>query len=80
MHLPRALLDLSSKKDQLRRKFLIFQEMELSDFSTKKFLTFSQKRAFLIFRETVTPKKIIYILENGNHKKIFISGARKIRK
>ena len=32
--------------------------MELSNSNIKKFLIFSQKKAFLIFRETETPKKL----------------------
>ena len=32
--------------------------MKLSSSNIKKFLTFSQKKAFLIFRETETPQKI----------------------
>ena len=34
-----------------RKKFLMFQEMELFDSKIKKILTFSQKKAFLIFPE-----------------------------
>ena len=33
------------------KKFLVFQEMELSGSNIKRFLIFSQKKAFLIFRE-----------------------------
>ena len=53
MQLPGALLDPSSKnkKNPPRKKFLIFWEMELSDLKIEKFLIFSQKKAFLIFRE-----------------------------
>ena len=36
----------------------------------KRFLTFSQKRAFLIFQETEAPKKIPYISGNGSPEKI----------
>ena len=39
------------------KKFLIFQEMELSSSNTKK------------FQEMVTPQKIPYISGNGNPKK-----------
>ena len=39
--------------------------MELSDPKIKKFLIFSQKKAFLIFRETEAPTKIPYISRNG---------------
>ena len=45
--------------------FLCFGKMELSDPNIKKFLKFSQKKTFLIFRETETPKKIPYISGNG---------------
>ena len=37
--------------------------MELSSSNIKKFLTFSQKKAFLIFRETETPKKFLTFQE-----------------
>ena len=33
--------------------------MELSSSNIKKFLIFSQKKAFLIFQETETPKKFL---------------------
>ena len=36
--------------------------MELSSSNIKKFLMFSRKKAFLIFRKTKTPKKGNYIL------------------
>ena len=59
--------------------------MNLSCSNIKKFLIFSQKKAFLIFPETETPKKFIifqekelyYISANGNPKKPLI--ARKIK-
>lgn len=38
--------------------------MECSDFNIKKFI-FSQKNAFVVFRETETWKKSPYILEKG---------------
>ena len=45
--------------------------MELSSSNIKKFLIFSQKKAFLIFREMELP----YILGNENPEKIpYISG------
>ena len=56
--------------------------MKLSSSNIKKFL---QKKAFLIFLETETPKKLFifqeielsYILRNGNPKKPFsVSGNR----
>ena len=34
--------------------------MELSGSSIKKLLTFSQKKHFLIFQETETPKKFMF--------------------
>ena len=49
--------------------------MELSGSNIKKFLIFSQKKAFHIFREIETPKKIIYVSGNGTSlyfRKIFI--------
>ena len=58
-----------NKKNSPRENFLYFY--------IKKILIFSQKRAFLIFQETETPKKFFifqetepfYILGNGNTKK-----------
>ena len=38
----------------------MFQEIELSDSKIKKFLLFSQKEAFLIFRKTETLKHSLY--------------------
>ena len=60
--------------------------MDLSSSNIKKILIFSQKKAFLRFRQTETPKKFIIFLEtelsyisgNGNSKKILI--ALKIKK
>ena len=54
--------------------------MELSSSNTKKFLTFSQKKTFFIFRAMETPKKFLvfqetklsYISGNGNSKKLLI--------
>ena len=51
--------------------------MELSSSNIKKKFIFSSKKAFLIFRETETPKKFLifqgkkhsYISGNGNLKK-----------
>ena len=51
--------------------------MELSGSNIKKFLVFSQKKVFLIFRETDISKKFLvfqemkvsYISGNGNPKK-----------
>ena len=67
--------------------------MKLCSSSINKFLIFSQKKAFLIFRETETPKKffifqeteLAYISGNGNPKKLLIFQkvtfrARKIKK
>ena len=43
----------------------------------KKFLIFSQKKAFLVFHETeAPPKKIPYISGNWNSKKLFINQER----
>ena len=49
------------KKNPPRKKFLIFQEMELLGSNIKK------------FQETETPKKILYISGNGNPEKSFLS-------
>ena len=47
--------------------------MELSSSNIKKFLVFSQKKAFLIFWEM----ELLYILGNSNPEKIpYISGNR----
>ena len=90
MQLPRTLLNASSKKlkkstpkkvlifqeTETLKKFLIFQKMKLTNSDTVKFLIFSQKKAFLIFPKTETPKKIPYISGNENFEKIlFISGG-----
>ena len=37
--------------------------MELSDSNIKKFLIFSQKKAFLTFQETETPQKFLIFQE-----------------
>ena len=67
MELPSALLGPSlKKKNPPRKKFLIFQEMELSDSKIKKILIFSQKKAFHIFPEMELP----YISGNGGLKNI----------
>ena len=41
----------------------MFQEMKLSNFNIEKFLIFSQKKAFVVFRETETPKKFFIFRE-----------------
>ena len=50
--------------------------MELSSSNIKRFLIFSQKKAFLIFRETDTPKKFFIFQEtessNPKLKKLLI--------
>ena len=51
--------------------------MELSYSNFKKLLVFSQKKAFLIFRETKAPKKFLVLSResfsgNGNPKQFFI--------
>ena len=61
-------------KSSLRKKFLIFQKMELSNSKIKKFLIISQKKAFLIFSQKKPPtlsglgpqklSKISYIFSN----------------
>ena len=71
MELPGALFEPQArkinKKSTLKNVliFFIFREMELFGPNIKKFLIFSQKKAFLIFQETETPKKNPYILGNG---------------
>ena len=70
-------LEKIKKKDQLSKKFIL---TELSSSNIRKFLIFSQKKAFLIFQEIKTPKKFFifqetelsYILGNGNPKKLLI--------
>ena len=47
--------------------------MELSSSNIRKFLKFSQKKAFLIFREM----DFFYILGNGNPEKISIYSQKK---
>ena len=47
------------KKKYSPKKILIFQEMELSNSKTKKFLIFLQKKAVLIFQENT--EKVLYI-------------------
>ena len=70
MQLPGALfkpkLEKLKKKSPPKKKFLyffIFREMELSCSNIKKCLIFSQNKAFLIFRETETPKKFFIFQE-----------------
>ena len=41
------------------RKFHTLQKMELFDFKIKKFIIFSQNKAFLIFWEMKTSKKFL---------------------
>ena len=40
-----------NKKNPSRKKFFVFQAMEISESKIKEFLFFSQKKAFLIFPE-----------------------------
>ena len=40
-----------NKKNPSRKKFFVFQAMEISESKIKEFLIFSQKKAFLIFPE-----------------------------
>ena len=46
--------------------------MELSSSNIKKFLILSQKKVFLLFRETETPKKLFIFQETGLS---YISGS-----
>ena len=66
MELPGPLLSPSpkNKKNAPRKKFLIFREMEFFNSNIKEFLIFSQKKAFLTFRET----GLSYISGSGNPK------------
>ena len=48
--------------------------MELSCSNIKKFLVFSQKKAFLTFQEMETPKKILYFKKRKTKKTSYISG------
>ena len=41
----------------------MFREEEVSSSNIKEILMFSQKKAFLVFRETETPKKFLVIQE-----------------
>ena len=43
----------------------MFQQMHLSSTNIKKFILFSQKKAFPIFWETDIPQKIPYASGNG---------------
>ena len=73
--------------------FFIFKKIKVSGSNIKKVVIFSQKGAFLIFKETETLKKLFafqkcelsYILGNGNLKKLLLFQevtfqARKMRK
>ena len=63
--------DSKSKKNSLWKKFLyflVFRGMECSGPNIKKFLSFSQKKAFLIFQEM----ELSYISGNGNPKNLLI--------
>ena len=58
MQVPSALFSLNAKKwkkSTPQKKFLIFQEMGLSNSNIEKFLIFSQKKAFFKFGENGTP-------------------------
>ena len=53
------------------KKFIILREMELSGSNIKKFLIFSQRKAFLIFWKM----ELFYILGDANPEKItYVSG------
>ena len=54
---------LTFKETGTLKVFIIFQEMKLSNFNIGKFLIFSQKKAFVVFRETETPKKFFMFQE-----------------
>ena len=57
-----------NKKSPPREKFLILHETE----APKKLLIFSQKKAFLTFRETETLKKLLIFQETETSKKLLI--------
>ena len=61
-------------KIQLKKIFYIPGKMELSNTKIKKFLAFYQEEAFLIFRETKTPKKNSYILSRESFSYILGNG------
>ena len=58
LYFRKQLCELQKKKDLHRKKFLKFWEMKRSRSDIKEIITFSQKKAFLIFHET----KLSYIL------------------
>ena len=76
MQLPGALLSPSSKNKKILRKFLVFQEMEISYiFLEELFLCFGKwkhRKKFLIFQGT----ELSYISGIGNPK----NRARKIKR
>ena len=53
--------------------FLIFGEMKLSSSNIKKFMIFSQKKAFLRFRETKTLNKFLMFQKKETLKNLYIS-------
>ena len=63
MELPGALF--KAKLEKLKQFSLKKVLIEFSGSNIKKFLIFSQKKAFLIFRETDAPQKTLYISGNG---------------
>ena len=72
-----------TKKNPLRKKFLMFLEMELSSSNTEKILIFSQKESFsyIFSKESfsyIFSKKSFYISGNGDLD--FSAQARNIKK
>ena len=54
---------LKFQETETLKVFIMFQEMKLSNFNIEKFLIFSQKKAFVVFRETETPQKLFIFRE-----------------
>ena len=65
MELRNALFKLKpkNKKNPPRKKFLVFSEIKLSSNNITKSIIFSQKKAFLIFWERKTSKKLFIFQE-----------------
>ena len=61
-----------NKKNPSRKKFFIFREMELYSSKINNFFIFSQKNAFLIFRETETQKQNFVIFQETEILKNFL--------
>ena len=53
------------QKNAPRKKFLVFQEMELFSSNIKKFRKAKRRKKFLIFQETETLKKLLIFRETN---------------